>query len=403
MWAIKRVSVDYERDRLVEAEDGEFVLIPDGNASHQPIVIPALTSFITKQDFYEHYQDYYHCENPSAGEVIIIEPTIVEKVEGGWRLSEAGRLEVQQAALEPQQERVPRETSVVEGSPVGVETRRTTREKLPIVCLHCGATVDQDHASAWSFCWKCGKSFDSKTGSAPELRTASTLDPPSGNKTPSPGPSRSTSTFPSFLNQTVPEPDSPSGSGTAAKRIIAGLVGLVLIGALIWLAVRSSPPAGPASDTNDQGANQAARSTNISQTAAQTSTLSPEDAELLTVRERIASARRSERPQLVEDLRSAEQKYPANYRFPYERAKLSIKGVASHNEAFAALLVAAERAMNAGQTKEMLSELMTGKDTYFRRTSRGHREWDTLVEALKNEDRAKLSDLAARLEEKRRY
>ncbi len=62
-WAIKRVSMDYERDMLVEAEDGEFVLILDGNSSNQLIVIPTITSFITKQDFYENYQDFYHCEN----------------------------------------------------------------------------------------------------------------------------------------------------------------------------------------------------------------------------------------------------------------------------------------------------------------------------------------------------
>jgi hypothetical protein len=402
LWAIKRVSVDYERDQLVEAEDGEFVLILDGNASHQPIVIPALTSFISKQDFYEHYQDYYHCDHPSAGEVIIIEPTVVEKVEGGWRLSEAGRLEVQQAALTTQEESVPSESPAVESGPVNVETRNTPG-KPPIVCLDCGAIVDQEHASAWSFCWKCGKPFGSKTGSSRELQTPSTPDLPPGAQVRSPGPPRSTSSFPSFLNPKVPEPDSPSGSGTSAKLLIAGLVGLVLIGALIWLAVRPSPPAGPVSVTNDQEAGQAARSTNISSTSAQRPALSPEDSELLTVRERIASARPSERPQLVEDLRSAEQKYPANYRFPYERAKLFVKGGASHNEAFAALLVAAERAMNAGQAQEMLGELMNGKNTYFRRTSIRHNEWNSLVEALKNEDKAKLTDLAVRLEEKRRY
>jgi hypothetical protein len=394
--------MDYERDMLVEAEDGEFVLILDGNSSNQLIIIPTITSFITKQDFYENYQDYYHCENPSAGEVIIVEPTVVNRVEGGWRLSEAGRLEVLEAALETEQESVPWESPAVESSPDGVETR-ITRQKPPIVCLYCGATEDPEKASSWTFCWKCGKPFGSKTGLSREPQAASTLGPPPREQTPSPGPSRSSSTFPiSILGPTVPEPDSPSGSGTAAKLLIAGLVCFVFTGALIWLALRYLRPAGPVSVANVQEAQQTGGSTNISPTSAQTPTLRPEDYELLSVRERIASSRASERPKLVEDLRSAEQKYPSNYRFPYERAKLSVKGAASHDEAFTALLDAAQKAMNAGQAKEMLSELMSEKNTYFRKPSSGHGEWNMLVEALKNEDRVKLQDLEARLEKKGR-
>jgi len=403
MWAIKRVSMDYERDMLVEAEDGEFVLILDGNASNQLIVIPTLTSFITKQDFYEHYQDYYHCENPSAGEVIIVEPTVVNRVDGGWRLSEAGRLEVQEAALETEQESVPWEGSAVESSPVTVETR-ITRQKPPIVCLYCGATEDPEKASSWTFCWKCGKPFGSKVGSSQGPQTASTLDPSPKEQTPSPGPHRSSSSFPiSILKPTGSELDSPSESGTATKLFVVGLVCFVVTGALIWLALRSSPPAGPVSVANDQEAQQAVRSANISPTSAQTPALKPEDYELLTIRERIASSRSSQRPQIVEDLQSAEQKYPANYRFPYERAKLSVKGVASHDEAFTALLDAAQKAMNAGQAKEMLSDLMSEKNTYFRKPSSGHGEWNMLVEALKNEDRVKLNDLEARLEQRGRH
>jgi len=182
-----------------------------------------------------------------------------------------------------------------------------------------------------------------------------------------------------------------------------GLVCFVVTGALIWLALRSSPPAGPVSVANDQEAQQATRSANISPTSAQTPALKPEDYELLTIRERIANARPSERPQIVEDLRSAEQKYPVNYRFPYERAKLSNKGVASHDEALAALVAATERAMDAGQGNVMLSELMTGKNTYFRNISRRRDEWNALVTALKDGDRTRLEALAARLEEKGRH
>src|SRR6266404_460877 len=402
-WAIKRVSMDYERDMLVEAEDGEFVLILDGNSSNQLIVIPTITSFITKQDFYENYQDFYHCENPSAGEVIIVEPTVVNRVEGGWRLSEAGRLEVQEAAPETEQEIVQWESPAVESGPATVETR-ITRQKPPIVCLYCGATEDAEKASTWTFCWKCGKPFGSKKGLSREPQAASALGPPPREQTPSPGPSRSSSSFPiSILGPTVPEPDSSSGSGTTAKLVIAGLVCFVFTGALIWLALRYLRPVGPVSVDNVQEAQQTGRNKNVNPTSAQTPALKPEDYELLTIRERIANARPSERPQIVEDLRSAEQKYPVNYRFPYERAKLSNRGVASHDEALAALVAATERAMDAGQGNVMLSELMAGKDTYFRNISRRHDEWDALVIALKDGDRTRLQALAARLEQKRSH
>ncbi len=82
---------------------------------------------------------------------------------------------------------------------------------------------------------------------------------------------------------------------------------------------------------------------------------------------------------------------------------MSIKGVVAHDEAFAALLAAAERAMSTGKAKEMLGDLMTDKDTYFRKTSRGHDEWNLLVEALKNQDRRILRDLTTRLEKEAQH
>jgi hypothetical protein len=51
----------------------------------------------------------------------------------------------------------------------------------------------------------------------------------------------------------------------------------------------------------------------------------------------------------------------------------------------------------------MLSDLMTDKDTYFWKTSRGHEEWNLLVEALKNEDRRILKALSTSLEKKAQH
>jgi len=91
------VKPDFQNGILVNAPDGdgEFVLIRDSRDDTQPLfVIPRATQFHTKQDFYTYYQKYYDCLRPTAGDVWIIGPAVVEKVTGGWQLREKGMLEV---------------------------------------------------------------------------------------------------------------------------------------------------------------------------------------------------------------------------------------------------------------------------------------------------------------------
>lgn len=116
------------------------------------------------------------------------------------------------------------------------------------------------------------------------------------------------------------------------------------------------------------------------------------DDELTALRERRLRAQPSEGSKIVADLEAAEKKYPNDYRFPYERAKLSIKGVISHHEAFEALFLAAEKAIDNGKAQDMFNDLSSDKDGDFYKASRGHREWGTLMEALKNNDKAHLKE-----------
>ena len=51
--------------------------------------------------------------------------------------------------------------------------------------------------------------------------------------------------------------------------------------------------------------------------------VSPEDELLARLRERRLTASNSERPKIVEAFAKIERKYPRDYRFPYERAKLA--------------------------------------------------------------------------------
>ena len=72
-------------------EDGEFVVVTNPD---QAIVLPRAPKFAAKRDFYEFYQDYYHCPNPDAGEVQIIHPAFVSREGEGWTLTATGLLEV---------------------------------------------------------------------------------------------------------------------------------------------------------------------------------------------------------------------------------------------------------------------------------------------------------------------
>jgi hypothetical protein len=91
------VRPDFQNGILVNDPDGagELVLIRDSRDDTQPFfVVPRATQFQTKQDFYTYYQKYYDCARPSAGDVWIIGPAVVEKVAGGWQLREKGMLEI---------------------------------------------------------------------------------------------------------------------------------------------------------------------------------------------------------------------------------------------------------------------------------------------------------------------
>jgi hypothetical protein len=54
------------------------------------------------------------------------------------------------------------------------------------------------------------------------------------------------------------------------------------------------------------------------------------------------------------------------------------------------LFQAGQKAIDNGKANEMLSDLMRDKDADFYRLSRGHSEWNVLLEALRNSDREAL-------------
>jgi len=187
-------------------------------------------------------------------------------------------------------------------------------------------------------------------------------------------------------------------------RLFVGLFLLIFFGLLgfggwYWWTQRASVAQSPprADSTNAPVAADSSSSTSSTSTATTTSgqatTSSPADEEWKRLRERRSNAKPSESNAIIAAFEDAEKKYPRDYRFPYERAKLSIKGIVSHDETFGALFLAAEKAIDNAKAQEMLDRLMADKDGDFYKLSRGHHEWQALVQALSNKDKKGLNEL----------
>ena len=117
------------------------------------------------------------------------------------------------------------------------------------------------------------------------------------------------------------------------------------------------------------------------------------DEEIKRLREMRIGAKPSESGEIIAAFEDAEKKYPNDYRLSYERAKLSIKGVSSHHEAFGALSVAAEKAIDKRQNPRDALQPDGGQGWRLYKPSRGHHEWQTLVQALTNKDKRGLNEL----------
>jgi hypothetical protein len=192
------------------------------------------------------------------------------------------------------------------------------------------------------------------------------------------------------------EPATPS-QFRWSHEIIFGFLVLLFVSVLgiggwyVWSQRRSETQTSQLSNSNP-GPTSANPSTTPSYQAA--SAITPQqatiagnaDEEIKRLRERRIGARRSERVEIVSALEKAEEKYPTDYRFPYELSKLSIKGITSHDEAFEALARAAQKAIDNGQADEMLNGLIADKQGDFHKLSHGHHEWEALEQALRNKD-----------------
>lgn len=418
------VTFDYETGMFVPVEDGEFVVVTHADDA---IVLPRATRFTNKRDFYEFYQDYYHCANPDAGDVQIVQPALVAQTENGWTLESTGLLEV--VSEQPKKQTVAPviqpPTAPVMQAPVvqrqEVEPPRVVKEavKEPVrevakepegrACPDCGSFIE----AKYSFCWKCGaalgggpKSSGSNTRKPGTLISSGPMDLDDDDELTmhhESQPLRSNMLPWTTTNRT----EHPSSSrGSVLKLISIGAVALALVGLGAFGLMRSDTPAvsdtavQPATEPSQQPVppptaitTEVSRSAPAETTTQQTPAVSPDD-ELKKLRERRMAAAASERPRIIQAITKIEKQYPRDYRFPYERAKLAVKSAlaSSRSEAFKALNTAAQKAISTGKAGEMLSGLENDKSGDFSRISQGRDEWSRLVAALKRRDTSLLND-----------
>src|SRR4030095_14767468 len=377
------VTFDYESGLFVPVEDGEFVVVNHDDLGIEALVLPRAVNFASRRDFYEYYQDYYHCAAPESGDVHIIEPAVVTRVGDGWRFRTNGILEV--VSDRPMQKSP---TPAKPPSPPPAKTE--TRSKL-VSCAHCGAEIEGRYA----YCWKCGNSLTQKSEPAERAAGDNHLleaDPDDEELTVQHEGHAPKSMFAWAASKTPKR--SHSGRSVLKLGLIAVVgLGLVLVAvfALTSLFSRVAPAtAATAGDTTTPTASSAAKGSEQSgstgspaPTLPTAAVMNAPDDELKQLREKRVVAKASDRTAILGSFARVEKRYPADYRFPYERAKFVSNGLQSTSWAFAILSKAADKAISAGKAREMLERLEADKTGDFRKLSAERREWTQLQETLK--------------------
>jgi tetratricopeptide (TPR) repeat protein len=134
------LTFDPKSSILSETTSGDYVLIEKVRGASGSIVIPKASRLLSKRDYYDTYYELFNCDNPSAGDVIVVSPAVVEQCESGWQVKEPGVIQIN--SDEPQ--------------PGAVAPSTTT-------CLNCG-TVSTPHEQ---FCGRCGLTLTLKARTQP--------------------------------------------------------------------------------------------------------------------------------------------------------------------------------------------------------------------------------------------
>lgn len=202
-------AFDARRNLLVASAEGEFVLAPKGKGVS--VAVPRMASFRQGQDYYP-YEKFYHCADAGAGEVWVLEPAVVESAEGGWRLTNVGRLEVKP---DPAAQRA---------SAAAAAREAAAGEFL--VCPRCGSKrLPADH-----FCGGCGYSYPQTAPAASEA-------------TPTPKPALRVNAADDLLyTQETIVPSEVAAPRPRRTGLIIGVLAVAAVGLIVLVLALNAPP-----------------------------------------------------------------------------------------------------------------------------------------------------------------
>jgi serine/threonine-protein kinase len=219
-----------------------------------------------------------------------------------------------------------------------------------------------------------------------------TRPPESGNRFPPPP----QASGPQYYSGAAPQ---ASAKRNYTPFILGGALLLVIaggtIGVVAWMLERHD-------DTDKTTINATPRTATNENSGANAPTTQPPpgstaaDAELLELKAESSHAKLADHPRLIAKFEMAEKKYPNDYRFPYERAKLEVEDEEGHEETVVEpLFIAGQIALSTAKADEMVDDLLKEENHKFREFSKDHKkDWVTLIQALKNKDKGALDQHA---------
>ena len=317
---------------------------------------------------------------PSAAERASLPPRATEHI-----ISPPSAAE--RASLPPRTTEPPPPGDIDTEAPPSVAAAKA--EQSAGVCQHCGSAIEEKYA----FCWNCGKPMGHATPSEtkrpknPSRRLIIDMDDVPNVQPFEEGPS--------FRRQTSMK----RGNGSVPKLLLVMLVGSTALvsgmAGMWWLKrapqVTTAAVAAQTAASTSQSAQEYVPTVAVSNSPAETPVptnirSTSADDELRAFDQRRTKGTAAERRNVMRDITRLEREFPNDYRFPYERAKLSASDAKSRDVAFQALFIAAQRAIKAGKAGEMLHALEADRSRDFRNLVRSHVEWAQIVQSLKNRD-----------------
>ncbi len=189
-------------------------------------------------------------------------------------------------------------------------------------------------------------------------------------------------------------PNYAERKGSFNKFLLIGGIALALlllpvVGAIVWWQMQKSneQPNEFRQNAKAKTVSNSTTDSNFNSSDENPSPKSPADDEFTRLEAKFAGGAAGRKsPALEREVKDAESKYPNDYRFTYQKARLEARTSREHHEAFEMLFHAGEKSIKADKSADLLSDLQKDKDLDFKRLSRGHKEWTVLENALRNKD-----------------